>query len=126
MDFRGHRNYDDQRPVNSYREKQAEFKKKQMSQVVCYRCQQPGHISKGCRNQRVTVEYKRDEQSKSKKDEVGKPKKDTSVNEKASLERSNRSVRQTRFEEKADEVSGSSDDSSGESGTEARTNSIAI
>ena len=32
----------------------------------------------------------------------------------------------TRFEERLDDVSGSSDDRSGESGTEARANSIAI
>ena len=35
-------------------------------------------------------------------------------------------MRQTRFEERQEEVSGSSYDITGESGTEARTNSIAI
>ena len=43
-----------------------------------------------------------------------------------SLERNNKSVRQTRFEERPEDDSGSSDDSSCDSGTEARTNSIAI
>ena len=93
---------------------------------MCYRCQQPGHISQGCRNQRVTVENNRDEQSKSKRDEVGKPQRDTQASENMSQERNNRSVRQTRFEERPEDVHGSSDDSSGELGTEARTNSIAI
>ena len=46
IEFRGHRNNDDQRPSNNYREKQAEYKKNQMSQVVCYRCQQPGQSRK--------------------------------------------------------------------------------
>ena len=123
--YRSNRNYDEQRPTSSYREKQVEFKKRRNSQVVCYRCQQPGHISQGCRNQRVIVDNKRDNQSESKIDEAGKSKRDTPNGENKTLERNNKSVRQTRFEERLDDVSGSSDDSSGESGTEARANSIA-
>ena len=74
-------------------------------------------------NPRVNVEKKRDHQLMSKRDEAGKQKRDTPTSENMSLERNNKSVRQTRFEEG---VSGSSDDSSGESGTEARANSITI
>ena len=74
----------------------------------------------------MTVENKLDEPSKSKKDEVGKLQRDNPASEKISLERNNRSVRQTRFEERQEDASGTSDDSSGESGTEARTNSTAI
>ena len=59
-------------------------------------------------------------------DEAGKPKRDTPNSENKALERKDKYVRQTRFEERPDEVSGLSDDSSGESGTEARANSIVI
>ena len=93
---------------------------------MCYKCQQPGHISHGCRNQRVNIENKRDDLSKSTRDEAGKPKRDTPNNENKTLDRNNKSVRQTRFEERTDVVSGSSDDGSGESGIEVRANSIAI
>ena len=55
------------------------------------------------------MENKLDEQSKLKRDEVGKPQRDTPVSEKLSLERNNRSLRKTRFEERPEDVSGSSD-----------------
>ena len=64
----------------------------------------------------------------SSRNEAGKSKRDENKmnGENKTLERNNKSVRQTRFEERLDAVSGSSDDISGESGTEARANSIAI
>ena len=91
-----------------------------------YRCNQPGHISQGCRNQRVVSGSKRDELSKSTKKEAGKEKRDNPSSEARVSERHNKSVRQTRFQEVTDNRYGSSDDSSEKSGNKTRTKSIAI
>ena len=64
--------------------------------------------------------------SKSTKEDKSKKKGASSSSDTKVFERNNKSVRQTRFEEVPDNVSESSDDSTEESGNEARTNSIAI
>ena len=48
-------------------------------QIVYYICQQPGHISQGCRNQRVRGEVRRENASKTVKEEAGKQNRDTRV-----------------------------------------------
>ena len=74
------------------------------------------------RNQRVGGETKWEYVSRSTKEEESKKIETT----KKVVERNNQSVCQTRFEEVPDNLSGSSDNSSEESGNETRTNSIAI
>ena len=119
--YRLSRNFVEQRPTSSYSERNHELKRRQNGPVVCFRWQQLGHILQGCRNLRVISDDKRDELSKSTKEETEK-----ANSELKERERHNKSIRQTRFQELTDNVSGSSDDSSAKSGNEARTDSIAI
>ena len=57
---RGSRHFSEQRQMNNFNEKYGEHKKRFDGPVVCYRCQQTGHISQGCRNPRVQTEGKGD------------------------------------------------------------------
>ena len=122
---RGSRHFSEQRQMNNFNEKYGEHKKRFDGPVVCYRCQQTGHISQGCRNPRVQSEGKGDSRVEMVNEKKREDKKEPS-NETKGADRHNQSVRQTRFQEVSYDVSGSSDDSSSESSNEARVNSIAI
>ena len=97
--------------------KPTEFKKRYSGPIVCYKYQQPGHISQGCRNPRVSSDSRRT-------DATGP----SSTRNDAGPDNGNQSkpIRNTRFQEELEQVVDSSSDSSDDVETETRVNLTSV
>ena len=97
--------------------KSAEYKKRYSGPQVCYKRQQQGHISQGCRNPRVSSDGKRTETTGTSlsREVTGSDNSNT-----------NKPIRNTRFQEVPKQISDSSSDSSDEVEIETRANQISI